>query len=108
MTSFKDFAEHTNNDYIIILSGMVLIGFSTFGNGIIGDVLTIIIKLIGVIVLAYAVCIYISHLKSYFIEHPNVLVNSQYAPYRQNILASCGVCIIILGLLIYSIYTIFV
>lgn len=108
MTSFKDFAEHTKNDYIVILSGMILIGFSAFGKELVGTFTSMIIKLIGIIILSYAIFLYIMHMKTYFTENPDFLFHSQYAPYRQNILASGGVCILIMGLLVYAMYTIFV
>lgn len=108
MTSFKDFAERTKNDCIVILSGMILIGFSAFGKALLGTFMSMIIKLIGMMILSYAIFVYVLHLKTYFTEHPDFFFHSQYAPYRQNILACCGVCILITGLLVYAMYTIFV
>lgn len=108
MTSFKDFAEHTKNDYMIIFAGIILIGFSTFSKELLTATISMIIKIIGVFVLLYAVGLYALHIKTYFIENPNFFSNSQYAPYRQNIFAGCGVCIMLIGLLLYAMYTIFV
>ena len=108
MTTFKDYAENTKNDYIVIFFGMIIIACSTFGKSIMGVTICTIIKLIGVIVLTYAVFLYVLHLKIYFTENKDFLVNSKYAPYRQNIFAGCGVTIIIMVLLFYSAYTIFV
>lgn len=108
MTSFKDFAEHTKNDYIIIFAGMIIIGFSAFSKELLTVAVTTVIKIIGILVLVYALFLYALHIKTYFIENPNFFVNSQYAPYRQNIFAGCGVCILLISLLLYAIYTIFV
>lgn len=108
MTSFKDFAQHTKNDYIIIFAGMIIIGFSAFCKELTTVTISTTIKLIGILVLVYAICLYVLHIKTYFNENPNFFVNSQYAPYRQNIYASGGVCILLIGLLLYAIYTIFV
>lgn len=108
MTSFKDFAEHTKNDYFVIFAGMIIIGFSAFSKELLAGNVSTVIKIIGILVLVYAVGLYASHIKTYFNENPNFFVNSQYAPYRQNIYAGCGLCIMLLGLLLYAVYTIFV
>lgn len=108
MTSFKDFAEHTKNDYFVIFAGMIIIGLSAFSKALFTATMSTVIKIIGILVLVYAVGLYALHIKTYFIENPNFFLNSQYAPYRQNIYAGCGVCIVLIGLLLYAIYTIFV
>lgn len=108
MTTFKDYAENTKNDYIVIFFGMVIIAFSTFGKDLMGVTISSIIKLLGIIVLTYAVFLYVFHLKIYFVENKDFLVNAKYAPYRQNIFAGCGMSVVIIVLMFYSAYTIFV
>lgn len=107
MEAFKNFAENTKHDFFLIATGLALLGVASFSNVAIGNNLSILIKIIGAITLSYAALILLSQLKFFFVVNPRFFADSQYAPYRQNIYAGCGLCSVLFILIIYATYSIF-
>lgn len=107
MKPFKDFVENTKNDTVYILVSIIIITVSSLCKSAIGNKLSRIIILFGVFLLAYSLTLYLKHIKSFYINNPNFYQDSSSYIYRKNIYASCGVCFLIVILLLYSTYTVF-
>ena len=107
MESFLTFAENTKTDFVLISGGLLLVGLSTFMKPFFGNSISALLKIIGVVLISFAVVILVSQIKLFYAVNPNFFTDYQYAPYRQNIYAGCGLCIILLALICYATYTIF-
>lgn len=107
MKAFNDFAKNTKNDYIFIIFGLVIIVSSSLSKSVINPFIARFILFIGVVILAYAFLIVLKHIHTFFIVNPNFFIDNNYAPYRKNIMSGCGVCALLLFLIIYATYTVF-
>ena len=107
MESFITFAENTKKDFFLISGGLVLLGLSTFMTPFIGNSVSALLKIIGIVLISIAVVILVSQIKLFYTVNPNFFTDYQYAPYRKNIYAGCGMCMILLALICYATYTIF-
>ena len=107
MKPFKDFVQNTKDDTVYILASIILITVSSLCKSAIGNKLSRIIILLGVFLLAYSLTLYLKHIKSFYINNSNFFQDNNSLIYRKNIYASCGVCVLIVLLLLYSTYTVF-
>ena len=107
MKPFKDFVQNTKDDTVYILVSIIIITVSSLCKSAIGNKLSRIIILLGVFLLGYSLTLYLKHIKSFYVNNPNFFQDNSSHIYRKNIYASCGVCILIVILLLYSTYTVF-
>ena len=107
MKPFKDFVQNTKDDTVYILVSIIIITISSLCKSVIGNKLSRIIILLGVFLLGYSLTLYLKHIKSFYINNPNFYQDNSSIIYKKNIYASCGVCVLIVILLLYSTYTVF-
>ena len=106
MESFIIFTENTNHDFVIITMGLMLIALSAITKSILGNNVSAGANIIGIMLISYALLKIARQIKKFYDANPSFLIDNRYEPYRQNIYAGIGLCIILLLLICYSSYTI--
>jgi hypothetical protein len=106
MESFIIFTESTNQDFVVITMGLLLIALSTIMKSFLGNVVSSSVNVIGIMLISYALLKISTQIKKFYDVNPSFLTDYRYEPYRQNIYAGIFLCIIILLLICYSTYTI--
>jgi len=107
MKSFKDFADNSRNDIYLIAASIAAIAFTTFGEILIGSFASKSLRVLGSALLMYATFIFVCHIRDFCVTNPTFIVDEEHASYKQNIFACSGLCLILVILAIYSLYTIF-
>ena len=92
MKSFNDFAENTKNDFYLIAIGTFLSG---------------VLRIMAAVLLGFATYVFAVHIKDFFNKNPGFLSNPEHNLYKKNIFAGCGLCVLLVALILYSTISIF-
>lgn len=107
MKSFNDFAENTKNDFYLIAFGIGAIALTTLTKSLIGTFLSGVLRIMAAVLLGFATYVFAVHIKDFFNKNPGFLSNPEHNLYKKNIFAGCGLCVLLVALILYSTISIF-
>ena len=106
MTAFTDFAKNTKDISIMICLGLAFLVIASLTKKVIGGIGRIV-QLFATLVMGYVAYLFFKNIQALFNVSPDVLFAPEHALYKKNIVAGCGVCIVLFALVFYSTYTVF-
>ena len=105
MTAFTDFAENTKHISLMMCLGLAFLLVASLTRKVIGGVGRLV-QLVATLVMGYVAYLFFKNIHALFKVSPDVLFAPEHALYKKNIVAGCGVCIVLFALVLYSIYTV--
>jgi len=106
MTAFTDFAKNTKDISLMMCLGLAFLVIASLTKNVIGGVGRLF-QLTATMVLAYVAYLFLKNIHDMFKVSPNVLFAPDHALYKKNIIAGCGLCVVLFALVLYSTYTVF-
>lgn len=101
------FSENTKFICMIISISLILLIFTSATNNMIGNKKSTILKIVGIIILCYALFINYKETNQLVKSVPDIFINENLTKIRNNALLSYVLCIMILLFVVYSTYTLF-
>ena len=101
------FSENTKSTCMILSISLILLIFTSASNNMIGNKKTLLLKIIGIIVVCYALFINYRETNNLINSIPDIFINENLTKLRNNALLSYILCIMILLFVGYMIYTLF-
>ena len=101
------FSENTKFICMIISISLILLIFTSATNNMLGNKKSTILKIVGIIILCYALFINYKETNNLVKSVPDIFINENLTKIRNNALLSYILCIMILLFIVYSTYTLF-
>ena len=103
MKPFNDFAENTKNDFYLIAFGIGAVAVTTLLKPVVGGFISGGLRIIAAVLLGYATYLFAGHIKDFFVTNPDFITDPAHSLYRRNIYAGCGLCVLLVALVVYAI-----
>lgn len=107
MDPLHTFSENTKFICMIISISLIFLIFTSASNNMIGYKKTLILKLVGIIILCYALFINYRETNNLINSIPDIFINENLTKLRNNALLSYILCIMLLLFVVYMTYTLF-
>ena len=106
MTAFTDFADNTKHISVMIGVALAFLVVASLSKTVIGAYGRIV-QFFATLAMAYVTFLFFKNIHTIFTVTPDILFAPEHALYKKNIFAGCCLCVILLGLILYSTYTVF-